>query len=222
MGLSELIKLVGEWAQNIVAAGGYPGLFLVMVMENLFPPIPSEILLPFAGFIAHETGQFSLAGITVVGSLGSVVGALVFYALGAAWGEHRIRAFIDRFGRYAMISAEDFDKALAAFQKYGLPIIFFGRFIPIIRTLISLPAGVARIPLAPFVLYTALGTGLWSFILGFAGLTLGSNWETILEFIDQYETMMYVVLIAAAGLFVASRIAKRLRREPETAKIEIE
>lgn len=215
MGLTEILDMLATWAQSIVSTAGYPGLVLVMFLENVFPPIPSEIILPLAGSLVLK-GDFTLPGVTVVGSIGSVGGALVFYKLGHLLGEARIRDLIRRYGRWMMLSEEDFDKALAWFNRYGEGVIFFGRMVPIVRSLVSVPAGIARMNLGRFSVYTAIGTGLWSFLLAFAGYLLGHSWPLVSEWIGRYEKVMIVVAALAIIAFIANRLRRR-RKVPDAA-----
>jgi membrane protein DedA with SNARE-associated domain len=220
MGLSEILDTIIAWSQSVISATGYPGLLLVMFLENVFPPIPSEVILPLAGSLALE-GRFTLLGITAIGALGSVIGAFVFYAAGRALGESRIRELLRRFGRWFLLSEEDLDKALAWFQRYGEPVIFFGRMVPIVRSLVSIPAGIARMRLERFSLYTAIGTALWSFLLALAGYLLGHSWPAVSEWIDRYETVVFWLAIGIVVAFVGVRLWQRLRPSgaPQTATV---
>jgi len=211
MGLGELLDAVVTWAQSVVSTMGYPGLVLVMFLENVFPPIPSEVILPLAGSLALE-GRFTLLGVTIVGSIGSVAGALVFYAMGYLFGEHRVRVLMRRYGKWLMLSEEDFDRALAWFDRYGEKVIFFGRMVPIVRSLISIPAGIAEMHLGVFGAYTAVGTALWSFLLAFAGYLLGRSWELVSEWVSRYEKATLVIGILAVLVFLAVRFFRRRRQ----------
>ncbi len=205
MGLSEILDTILAWAQSLISTAGYPGLFFVMFLENVCPPIPSEVVLPLAGSLASE-GRFSLVGITLVGAAGSVVGALVFYGLGHLLGEARIRQLVRRYGRWLMLGEEDLDKALAWFNRYGEKVIFFGRMVPIVRSLVSIPAGIARMGMGRFLIYTALGTALWSFVLALAGYLLGHSWPLVSEWIGRYEKVILALVVLAVALFVARRL----------------
>ena len=205
MGLGELLETVVTWAQSAVSTMGYPGLVLVMFLENIFPPIPSEVILPLAGSLALE-GRFTLLGVTVMGSLGSMLGAAVFYWIGHLFGEGRVRVLIQRFGRWLMLSEADLDKALDWFDRYGEKVIFFGRMVPIVRSLISVPAGIAEMNLVTFAAYTAVGTGLWSFLLAFAGYLLGKSWKLVSAWVGRYEKVTIVVVVIVVVAFFARRL----------------
>ncbi len=210
MGLRELINTVVVWAQSVVSTMGYPGLVIVMFLENVFPPIPSEVILPLAGSLALE-GRFTLLGVTVMGSIGSMAGALVFYGLGYLFGENRVRVLMRRYGRWLMLSEEDFDRALTWFDRYGEKVIFFGRMVPIVRSLISIPAGIAGMNLGYFGAYTAVGTALWSFLLAFAGYLLGKSWALVSKWVSRYEKAALVIGILIVVAFFARRFIQRRR-----------
>mgnify|MGYP001086836724 CR=1 FL=1 len=210
MGLGELIDTIVTWAQSVVSTMGYPGLVLVMFLENVLPPIPSEVILPLAGSLALQ-GRFTLLGVTIMGTLGSMAGALVFYAVGHLFGEDRVRVLIRRYGRWAMLSEADFDTALDWFDRYGEKVIFFGRMVPIVRSLISVPAGLAQMHLLAFGAYTAVGTGLWSFILAFAGYLLGRSWHLVSEWVGRYEKVTLVAVGLVVVLFIVRRFIQRRR-----------
>jgi membrane protein DedA with SNARE-associated domain len=211
MGLGELLDAIVTWAQSIVSSMGYLGLLMVMFLENVFPPIPSEVILPLAGSLALE-GRFTLLGVTIVGSVGSVAGALVFYGIGYLFGEHRVRVLMTRYGKWFLLSEEDFDRALAWFNRYGEKVIFFGRMVPIVRSLISIPAGMAEMHLGVFGAYTAVGTALWSFLLAFAGYLLGRSWELVSEWVSRYEKATLVIGILAVLIFLVVRFFRRRRQ----------
>jgi len=210
MGLREILDAITFWAQSVISTAGYPGLMLVMFLENVFPPIPSEVILPLAGSLVLE-GRFTLPGVTIVGALGSVVGALVFYEAGLLLGEERVRELIRRFGRWLMLSEDDFDKALEWFSRYGEGVIFFGRMVPIVRSLVSIPAGIARMNLLRFGIYTVIGTALWSFLLALAGYLLGHSWPIVSTWIGRYEKLILGLACAAVSAFIVRRILQHHR-----------
>jgi membrane protein DedA with SNARE-associated domain len=168
--------------------------------------------MPFAGFLAAD-GKLNLWVAIGAGTLGSVTGAVFLYYLGRWANEPIIRRFMRRYGRYVLMPESDLDRALASFDRYGHPIIFFGRLVPIVRSLISVPAGMHRMPLGAFLLYTTLGSLIWTTLLTVAGLFLGANWQRILAFTRQYERLTLLLLAIAAIIFVIVQI-RRLRRPP--------
>jgi membrane protein DedA with SNARE-associated domain len=217
MHLTDILNAINTWAQNIIRTLGYPGLGLIMFLENVFPPIPSELVLPLAGWLTlEEQAKFSLIGVTIVGAIGSVAGAFFFYGLGKWFDEKRVRYLLQRFGKWFLLSEDDFDVALKWFDKYDEYVIFFGRMVPIVRSLISVPAGLANMHIGKFTLYTAVGTALWSFVLAYAGRMLGENWSMVADFIDQYETFVLAACAVAVVVFFVNRLLK-LRKQKATA-----
>ena len=167
-----------DWIVNIVRSLGYPGVALLTFLENVVPPIPSELIMPLAGFIASRDG-FTVAGAIAAGSIGSLAGAIGWYWVGRRVGEDRVRRFVRRHGRWAGLSGSDIDRALAWFRRHGGLAVLIGRLIPAVRTFISLPAGFARMPVLSFVLYTTAGTVAWTAALTYAGVLLGRNYEAV-------------------------------------------
>ncbi len=205
--MAEVLEQLRIWIEQIILALGYPGIALVMLIENLFPPIPSELVMPFAGFMVAQN-QFNFVGIVIAGTVGSVLGAVVLYYVGMLAGEPLIRSFLRRYGRWFALSEHDLDRALQFFSRYGEAVVFFGRLIPLVRSLISLPAGMHRMPMSKFLLFTTLGSTIWTGVLGYAGFILGANWAQVLEFISTYQKATLVVL----GLLVAVLVIRWMFR----------
>jgi membrane protein DedA with SNARE-associated domain len=209
---------VRELVTELYNAVGYVGVAIWVAIESVIIPIPSELVLPFAGFLVGEgssleplTGQpWNLALTTIAGTIGAVVGALVAYGIGFFGG----RPIIERFGRYLGISAEDLDRTETFFQRHGGKAAFLGRMVPVVRSLVSFAAGVAKMPLAPFVLFTALGSLPWTLLLVFAGQQLGSNWETIGTVLKQFEYAVLGLLVAIAIAWIWFRIIRPRRQRP--------
>jgi len=208
MQLGDLLNAIKIWVEQIISSMGYVGLYLVMFLENVFPPIPSEVVLPLAGSLTL-TGRFSIFWITVIGMLGSLSGAFLFYGLGKWLGEPRVRVLMEKFGRYALLSTNDLDRSLEWFDKYDDWVIFFSRMVPIVRSLISIPAGIAAMDITKFSFFTILGTALWSFLLALGGKLLGEQWPMIAEFINTYQNIVLVVTGTAVLLFIGSRLIKK-------------
>lgn len=202
-----LLEQLRVLIEQIILTLGYPGLALIMFAENLFPPIPSEVVLPFAGSLVHE-GQLSLVGVLLSSTLGATLGTGLFYYLGRRLGEARSRSLIRRYGRWLALDEDDLDRSLALFRRRERSIIFFGRFLPGVRTLISLPAGIARMRLGTFLLYTVLGTLAWNALLVGAGVILGAQWERILNVIDRFETFFWLAVVLLLGYFIVMRVQK--------------
>lgn len=202
--MSEILEQIHLWLEQIIITLGYTGIMVVMFLESLFPPIPSELLMPFAGSLASQ-GHFSFSGILLAGTAGSLLGALTLYYLGQYVGEPLIRTFIRRYGHYLFMAERDLNRSLDLFEQYSASIVFFGRFIPLIRSLISVPAGMNRMPLGRFVFFTALGSGLWNGLMSYIGVILGENWAELLIFVKQYEILVVATLVALILFFVLKR-----------------
>ncbi len=208
MGLGDILDAIKIWVENIISTMGYPGLYLVMFLENIFPPIPSEVVLPLAGSLTLS-GRFSIGLITVVGMLGSLTGAFAFYGIGKWLGEANVRKFIEKYGRYAFLSTADLDRSLDWFNRYDDRVIFFSRMVPIVRSLISIPAGIAAMHFWKFSIYTILGTALWSFLLSFGGRLLGEQWHLITDFVNTYQNIVLVIIGLLLAYFIFSRLLKK-------------
>lgn len=218
--MSQILDQLRIIIEQIITGIGYPGITVVMFTENVFPPIPSELVMPFAGFLAAR-GEFTFVGVVVAGVIGSVLGALVLYYIGVWADELLIRNFIRRYGRWFLLSENDLNRALSFFGKYGEAVVFFGRLIPIIRSIISIPAGMNRMPLPKFLFFTALGTTIWTGVLAYAGVFLGENWEAVLDIVDQYQDITLVVLVILVVIFVATRLMQRFRGQKTSATEEV-
>jgi membrane protein DedA with SNARE-associated domain len=206
-----------EWMTEIMNALGYAGIVFLMFLENVFPPIPSEIIMPLAGFTATQ-GRLSFVGVVIAGMVGSVLGALPLYYLGARVGEHRLVAWADRHGRWLTVSGEDVKRASAWFNRHGGKAVFFGRLVPGIRSLISIPAGISEMNLPLFLLYSAIGTGLWAAFLAYLGYLLGKNYEQV----DAYlGPVSYIVLGALAAAFAvwSARVCLHPTTKPATRAV---
>lgn len=186
-----------SWVTNIMEQFGYLGIFLMMALENLFPPIPSEIVLPFGGFLTTYT-NLTVVGVITAATLGSVIGAMILYSIGLLIDVERLEKIVDRYGHILRIKKEDIHKADAWFDKYGYWTVFFCRMVPLIRSLISIPAGMSNMKFIPFLFLTTLGTLLWNVLLITVGVVLGENWENILGFMDVYSTIVYAALALGA------------------------
>jgi len=197
MGITESIV---EFAVNFVESAGYLGLFILMVMESTFMPIPSEAVMPPAGFLIEE-GVFSFPAVIFFATLGSIVGSLISYYIGA-WGG---KPFIDKFGKYMLLDRHHLTIAERYFQRWGNITILVGRFIPVVRHLISIPAGIGKMNLVKFILYTAIGAGAWNALLAYAGYVLKSNWTEITKY-SRVGDVIVLTLMAAAVLYYSYRI----------------
>jgi membrane protein DedA with SNARE-associated domain len=202
--MQSVINAVVQWATQLIGDWGLPAVFVLMVLESACIPVPSEATMLFAGF-AVTRGDMSLLGITVVGVAGNLVGSWIAYAVGLYGG----RPFIDRYGKYVLLRHHHVELAERWFAKYGPLAVFFSRLLPIVRTFISLPAGIGKMPFWRFTLYTVLGCLPWVFFLGWVGTRVGANWDTIRE---QLRYADYVVAVAIVAVVVYAVVRWRRRR----------
>jgi membrane protein DedA with SNARE-associated domain len=203
-----MLDAITDLARDAVTTGGYPGLFAAMVAENVFPPIPSEIVLPLAGFEASQ-GNLSVVWSVLAATLGSLVGALVLYAVGRYGG----RAVVLRWGRVLRVDEGDLDRTEAWFERWGDWVVLGARVIPIARSVVSIPAGMACMPLLRFCALTALGSLAWNTLLVGAGHQLGANWEEVSDVVARFADVMLVVtaLLVVAGIIWLVRRRRRPR-----------
>jgi membrane protein DedA with SNARE-associated domain len=196
--------------QDIVARMGYPGVFLLVTLESTLVPVPSELVFPFAGFLASK-GVFSLPVILVINSVGALVGSGIGYWIGAAGG----KPLLLKYGKYLLIRRHDIEKTEKWFANHGKATIFFARLVPVVRHIISLPAGVARMPLRAFFVQTFLGATLWGSFLVLLGYYLGEHWETVANKLKRFDLVLGVLIVVAVLVF-AVRIYVKRRRERGT------
>ncbi|WP_245778234.1 DedA family protein [Lentzea xinjiangensis] len=194
-----------DWVTDLMHTAGAPGAALAIALENLFPPLPSEVFLPLAGFTAAQ-GKMSLLDAVLWTTFGSVVGALLLYWAGSALGRDRVRRIA---ARVPLVRVSDVDRTEAWFQRNGHRAVFFGRMIPVFRSLVSIPAGVERMRLVPFVAYTAAGSLMWNTALILAGYLLGDNWHLVERYVGVVSKVVLGLAVAAAAVFAGTRLAKK-------------
>jgi membrane protein DedA with SNARE-associated domain len=195
---------LAAWAVDVMETLGAPGAGLAIALENLFPPLPSEVILPLAGFTASQ-GSFGLAEVLIWTTLGSVVGALALYGIGAALGRERTRAIVKAV---PLVDVADVDRTESWFLRHGRKAVFFGRMIPLFRSLISVPAGVTRMNLALFLALTTLGSVIWNTVFVLAGYLLGENWHVVEPWADGFQLVVVVAVVLAVAAFVAKRVVR--------------
>lgn len=183
---------------DIVSQSGYLGIFLLMFAENVFPPIPSELIMPLAGFVSAR-GDLNLLLVILAGTAGSVVGALPWYYAGAIFGKDRLKRIASKHGRWLTLSPRDIDVASDWFARHGAAAVFFGRLIPAIRTLISVPAGIVRMPMLPFLAYSTIGSLIWTALLAAAGYLMQSQYEQVEHYV---EPVSKAVVFLVIGIYV--------------------
>ena len=193
------------WVLSIMEKLGYLGIAFLMFLDNIFPPIPSEIIMPSAGYTASK-GDLSLIGVIIAGSIGSLLAAALLYWIGRKIPQHHIFTLVERYGKYLRISVADLEKSLAWFEKYGHRIVFFGRMIPAVRSLISIPAGMSKMPFGKFMIYSTFGTVIWTTFLAFLGYHFSEN-QALMSLIMQ--RVSYIIL-AVVILYIIWKVAKKL------------
>ena len=214
MGLTEFVTQLPEWIGQAVEANpwaGYAAIFAAMFLENLFPPIPSELIMPLGGFYVQQ-GQLQLMPVVLAGLLGTVLGALPWYGIGRLINEERIEQWLSRHGRWIGISPEELGRSRRWFNRYGTALVFWGRLVPGIRTLISVPAGIELMPITPFLIWTTAGSLIWTLLLTVAGMMLGegySNVETLIDPISKGIKVLLVIAVLAGGIWLGLRIWRR-------------
>lgn len=208
-----VFEQLGAILTHYIAGIGYPAIFLLMTAESALIPIPSEITMPFSGFLAGQ-GYLNLMVVVVVGAVGNLVGSLLAFALGYWGSEAGVRGLIKKYGKWLLITVDEYDKAVSWFKNYGSAIAFFSRILPVVRTFISLPAGVARMNVVKFSLYTLLGSAIWSFVLAFLGFKLGENWKILGGYFHKFDLVFVLLTIAAGGFYVYHKVGK-IRRQKD-------
>ncbi len=203
-----LTSQIADWAVRLMETLGAPGAGIAVALENLFPPLPSEVILPLAGFTVSQ-GSLELVPVLIWTTVGSVVGALALYTLGAVLGRDRLRRLV---AKVRFVPLEDVDKAEAWFARHGDKAVLIGRLVPIVRSLVSIPAGVERMRLGRFLLLTLIGSGVWNTLLVGAGYLLGDQWHRIEAWVGTFQTVVIVAAVAAVAWWVVSLVRRRRAR----------
>lgn len=197
-----------QWILSWMNEYGYFGIFFLIAMENLFPPIPSEVILTFGGFMTAHTG-LSTAGVVLASTLGSVTGALLLYGIGTWLDEKRLERLVARWGPVLRLQMDDIRRAFHWFDKYGAWAVFLCRLVPLVRSLISVPAGMARMSFVTFLLLTTIGSLIWNTVLVRIGSAVGESWHSIVQFMDVFSNIVYALLAIGFLLAVTIFIRKR-------------
>ena len=192
-----------DWITGVIGRLGYVGVAGLTFLEHVFPPIPSELVIPLAGYVAAQ-GDMRLMLVIATASAGSLAGATVWYWIGRSVGERRLRAWVDLHGKWLTLSGKELDTAQLWFRRHGSAAVFFGRLVPGVRTLVSLPAGFTRMSPLPFILYSALGTIVWTAALAYAGVTLQSHFTIVGDYIDTVTN----VVLGVMGVMIARRYVR--------------
>ncbi|MFH1909801.1 MAG: DedA family protein [bacterium] len=195
--MNVIISALSHFVINTISSMGYLGIVLLMGIESANIPLPSEVIMPFSGFLV-STGKFNLFWVAIAGGLGCLWGSLLSYWVGAKGG----RPLIEKYGKYILISKHDLDIADKWFAKWGMGAVFVGRLLPVIRTFISFPAGIARVNLFWFSLWTFVGSVIWSYFLGWIGFKLGENWDSLKDYFHKFDTVIGIIIILGIAWYV--------------------
>ncbi|MEH0929217.1 DedA family protein [Micromonospora sp. CPCC 205558] len=205
---SEFTGLTG-WVASVIEVMGPVGVALLVALESIVPPIPSEIVLALAGFLAHE-GEFNVFLVVLAATVGSLIGALVLYWLGAALGEDRLKRWLDHI---PLVDSDDLEKADRWFERHGRWAVLIGRVVPVVRSLVSVPAGANRMPLGEFILLTTIGSGVWNGLIVGAGYALGSRWQDVERYSDWFNYAIVAVFVVMVASWVIRKLRKRRDRD---------
>lgn len=204
--ITDIIVAVTTWITNVIDSMGYPGVALLMAIESAAIPLPSEIIMPFAGFLV-ESGRFSLFGLAMAGAFGSTIGSLVIYYI-AYYGGRRL---IAKYEHIIFVSQEDIDIAEKFFHRFRHSSAFLGRMLPVVRTFISVPAGLAKAPIIPFTIGAFVGSFIWSYFLAWLGLKLGSNWHSLETYFRKVDIVIVVAGVALVIFWIRRHIKNRVK-----------
>lgn len=203
-----MVELLAHYIITFISNTGYAGVFFLMVVESALIPMPSEITMPFAGFLV-STGRFDLILVVLTGALGNLIGSLLAFGLGF-WGEDLfLRNFIRKFGKYILISEHEYNRSEKWFRKYGEIIVFVSRLLPAIRTYISLPAGISKMNLFRFIIYTFLGSLIWTLILTYIGVILGNRWQSIGAYFHAFDAVIIFVFVLCVILYFRHKLSQK-------------
>ena len=199
--LEKIIAGLSGFIIATISTLGYGGVLLLMAIESACIPLPSEVIMPFSGYLV-ATGRFSLQMVAIAGAVGCLLGSYVAYYVGG----HGGRRFIERYGRYILIAPHELEVADRFFKRWGSHAVFWSRLMPVVRTFIAFPAGVSRMRLLPFTIYTLLGSYLWCLVLAYAGMKFGQHWDALAPYFHRFDAVIAVLIVAAAAAFLYNRI----------------
>lgn len=208
-----MINSLVDWLVQAIDSLGYLGVLIAVFLESFIAVIPSQIILPFSGFVASQ-GSLSIIFVILTVAMGAYLGTLPFYFIGR-WGDDFVQKFLTKYGKYIFISNEDLEKGYKAFEKYGGGIVFFGRLLPLIRTVISFPAGAARMKFGVFSLYTISGSLIFATISCLAGYFMGENWPVVSGYIEQYDNVVLALLSIAILIYIWRGMRQVIKKSKE-------
>jgi membrane protein DedA with SNARE-associated domain len=206
--LSEILAAIGGFALSTISLLGYAGIFFLMMLESMVVPVPSELVMPFAGFLVAQ-GNFNFILVIVASSLGSITGSLIFYYIGKTGGH----TLVEKYGKYVLVDIEDIKKTEEWFNKRGELTIFIARLIPVVRHLISLIAGIGKMNVKKFTLYTILGATLWNGILTYLGFILGQHWNEVSQYVEELDIGIVILLVIGCLYFAYRHITRKKKNQ---------
>lgn len=210
-----VLEALAFWVMGVISNLGYGGIFLLMTAESALIPIPSEVIMPFSGFLA-STGRFSLFTVALMGALGNLFGSWLAYGLGYYKGEKFVRVLIIKYGKFILLTEDEFDKSLHLFKKYGQWLAAASRLLPAVRTIISLPAGIAKVPFIKFSIFTFVGSLIWSYFLAYIGFILGENWQALRPYFRKFDITIVVIAILLVGAYLYHKLLSPRMRAKKT------
>lgn len=213
--VTDIINILAQFVVHTIGVLGYPGIFLLMLLESCGIPMPSEVIMPFSGFLVAD-GRMLFWLVVAMGTLGNLAGSLLAYWIGYKGG----RPLIEKYGKYILISNHDLDLADGWFKKYGDLTVFFGRLLPVIRTYISFPAGISKMNVKRFALYTTLGALPWTALFAWLGVKMGDNWELIREKLHNFDLLVGIIIIVLIILFICRHIKINNKAKKYESKIQ--
>lgn len=203
-----ILETLGHWVITLISKTGYWGVFIAMAIESCLIPLPSEVTMPFAGALAAK-GELNLIIVTLMGGIGNLVGSWGAYLIGLKFPESVIIKFLERWGKFILLTPHEYEKAKGWLKKYGSSVSFFSRLLPGIRTVISLPCGVSKINFLKFSVWTLIGSLIWSFFLAFIGFKMGENWESIKQYFHKFDLLIVILMLVAVGVYIYLHFKKK-------------
>lgn len=204
--ITKLLHALAAFVIWVISSSGYTGIVLLMAIESACIPLPSEVIMPFSGYLVY-TGRFSLLLVATFGAIGCNLGSVLAYEVGAYGG----RPLIEKYGKYILLNKHDLELSDRFFHHWGAATVFIGRLLPVIRTFIALPAGIARMSRVRFHIYTFVGSWIWCYVLAYFGLKLGENWDTLGKYFHRFDAVIAVLLAVGIALFLWSHSKNRVR-----------
>jgi len=212
--ISALIEFLGNIAMSLIDSLGYFGIGLAMAIESANIPLPSEIIMPFSGFLV-STGRFTLLGVTLAGSIGGTLGSLASYGLGYYGGEQLVRKLIKKYGKYFLVFEYELDESQHWFKNHGQLITFTSRLLPVVRTFISLPAGISKMDVKKFTFFAFVGTFIWTLPLAYLGQKLGENWDSLGRYFHKFDVAIVILFLAAAVWYIVHKLKKHAKYQKQ-------